>query len=204
MIRSAPPATARPPTIDNGQLQVIAAHAIPEVVAATKFQYIVNSVTFKTTAGSIYPVVNFSVVDPTNNNAPYNILTAAAVRRHRSGYRRPGLRRRGTARLAIDIAWDTSDYTNWGSGATARQWGQPISLNPLSGCGTATPAPGLTGPDATGAFTHDFAHAAAAGAGGQLPARWRPPHAPPSPMSASSSKAIRASSPPVRARLRFP
>ena len=36
-------------TIDNGQLQVIAAHVIPEVVAATKFQYIVNSVTFTTT-----------------------------------------------------------------------------------------------------------------------------------------------------------
>ena len=42
------------------------------------------------------------------------------------------------------------------TGAAARRprtWGQPISLNPLAGCGTATPAPGLTGPDATGAFT---------------------------------------------------
>ena len=33
-------------TIDNGQLQVVAAHVIPEVVAATKFQFIVNSVSF--------------------------------------------------------------------------------------------------------------------------------------------------------------
>jgi OmcA/MtrC family decaheme c-type cytochrome len=139
-------------TIDNGKLQVIAAHLIPEVVAATKFQYVVNNVTFKTTAGSIYPAVNFSVVDPTNGNAPYNILTAAAFAGTDPGTGTP-VCADDTARLAIDIAWDTSDYTNWGSGVTPSAWGQPISLNPLAGCGTATPAPGLTGPDATGAFT---------------------------------------------------
>ncbi|MGO9991955.1 MAG: OmcA/MtrC family decaheme c-type cytochrome [Steroidobacteraceae bacterium] len=139
-------------TIDNGQLQVVAAHIIPEVVAATKFQYIVNSVSFKTAGTSIYPVVNFSVVDPTNGNAPYNILTAAAFAGTDPGTGKP-VCADDTARLAIDIAWDTSDYTNWGSGTTPSTWGQPISLNPLAGCGTATPAPGLTGPDATGAFT---------------------------------------------------
>jgi OmcA/MtrC family decaheme c-type cytochrome len=139
-------------TIDNGQLQVVAAHVIPEVVAAAKFQYVVNNVTFKTTAGSIYPVVNFSVVDPTNGNAPYNILTAAPFAGTDPGTGTP-VCADDTARLAIDIAWDTSDYTNWGSGVTPSTWGQPISLNPLAGCGTATPAPGLTGPDATGAFT---------------------------------------------------
>jgi len=147
-------ATCHGPTsnLDNGQLQVIAAHTIPEAVEATKFQYIIHSVTFKTTAGSIYPVVNFSVVDPTNNNAPYNILTAAPFAGTDPATHVP-VCADDTARLAIDIAWDTSDYTNWGSGATASQWGQPISLNPLSGCGTATPAPGLTGPDAAGTFT---------------------------------------------------
>lgn len=139
-------------TIDNGQLQVVAAHVIPEVVAAAKFQYIVKSVTFKSTAGSLYPVVNFSVVDPTNGNAPYNILTAAPFAGTDPGTGTP-VCADDTARLAIDIAWDTSDYTNWGSGVTPSAWGQPISLNPLAGCGTATPAPGLTGPDATGAFT---------------------------------------------------
>jgi OmcA/MtrC family decaheme c-type cytochrome len=139
-------------TIDNGQLQVVAAHIIPEVVAATKFQYVVNNVTFKTTAGSIYPVVKFSVIDPTNGNAPYNILTAAPFAGTDPGTGTP-VCADDTARLAIDIAWDTSDYTNCGSGVTPATWGQPISLNPLAGCGTATPAPGLTGPDATGAFT---------------------------------------------------
>jgi OmcA/MtrC family decaheme c-type cytochrome len=140
-------------TIDNGQLQVVAAHIIPEVVAATKFQYIVNSVSFKTTSGNIYPVVNFSVVDPTTGNAPYNILTAAPFAGTDPGTGRPVCANGGAAVLAINIAWETSDYTNWGSGTTPAAWGQPISLNPLAGCGTGTPAPGLTGPDSTGAFT---------------------------------------------------
>ncbi len=37
-------------TLDNGALQVVAAHVIPEIVAAGKFRYIVNSVTFTTDA----------------------------------------------------------------------------------------------------------------------------------------------------------
>ena len=144
-------------TTSNGSLQVRAVHAIPTVAEAAKFQYVVNSVTFKTTAGNIYPVVKFSVVDPTNDNKPYNILTSAPFAGTNPASAAPVCKNtasgEATARLAIDIAWDTSDYTNWGSGTSASQWGQPISLNPLSGCGTATPAPGLTGPDATGAFT---------------------------------------------------
>jgi OmcA/MtrC family decaheme c-type cytochrome len=143
-------------TIDNGALQVVAAHVIPEVVAAAKFQYIVNSVTFTTDSSqAVHPVVNFSVVDPTNGNAPYNILTAAAFAGTDPGTGLPVCANGGTARLGIDIAWDTSDYTNWGSGVTAATWGQPISLNPLAvtGCAAAVPASAISGPDPTGAFT---------------------------------------------------
>jgi hypothetical protein len=143
-------------TIDNGRLQVVAAHVIPEVVAATKFQYIVNSVTFTTnTAHQVYPIVKFSVVDPTNGNAPYNILTAAAFAGIDPGTGAPVCASGGKAALAINIAWETSDYTNWGSGATPTTWGQPFSLNPLivPGCATAVAASALTGPDSTGAFT---------------------------------------------------
>jgi OmcA/MtrC family decaheme c-type cytochrome len=143
-------------TIDDGHLQVVAAHVIPEVVAATKFQYIVNSVSFTTnTAHQVYPIVKFSVVDPTNGNAPYNILTASAFAGNDPGTGKPVCANGGTARLAIDIAWDTSDYTNWGSGTTAAAWGQPLSLNPLnvSGCATAVPTSAISGPDATGVFT---------------------------------------------------
>jgi OmcA/MtrC family decaheme c-type cytochrome len=120
-------------TIDNGKLQVVAAHVIPEVVAAGKFQYIVNSVKFTTdSAHNVYPIVNFSVVDPTNGNAPYNILTAAAFAGIDPGTGKPVCANGGTARLAIDIAWETSDYTDWGSGTTPAAWGQPFSLNPSS------------------------------------------------------------------------
>jgi OmcA/MtrC family decaheme c-type cytochrome len=143
-------------TINNGTLQVVAAHVIPEVVAAAKFQYIVNSVKFNTDgAHHVYPIVNFSVVDPTNSNAPYNILTAAAFAGTDPGTGKPVCANGGTARLAIDFAWETGDYTNWGSGTTPAQWGQPLSLNPLAvaGCATAVPASAISGPDSTGAFT---------------------------------------------------
>ena len=141
--------------IDNGQLQVVAAHVIPEVVAATRFQFIINSVSFQTASGQIYPVVNFKIVDPTNGNAPYNILTAAPFAGIDPGTGDPVCATGGAARLAIDVAWETSDYTNWGSGTTPSAWGQPISLNPLAvaGCAAAVPLSAITGPDATGAFT---------------------------------------------------
>ncbi len=143
-------------TIDNGSLQVATAHVIPEVTAAAKFQYIVNNVSFTTDpAHNVYPVVNFSVVDPTSGNAPYDILTAAAFVGTDPGSGRPVCADGGKARLTIDVAWETSDYTNWGSGTTAATWGQPFSLNPLAvaGCAAAVPPSAITGPDATGAFT---------------------------------------------------
>ena len=75
-------------------------------------------------------MVNFSVVDPTNGNAPYNILTAAPFAGTDPGTGVP-VCADDTARLAIDIAWDTSDYTNWGSGATPRgQLGPADFLEP--------------------------------------------------------------------------
>jgi len=129
-------------TIDNGQIQVVAAHVIPQQVAATKFQYIINSVSF---AGGplpnpIYPVVNFSVVDPTTNPpTPYNILTDAPFAGIDPGTGQPVCVSNAAARMAVEFAWDTSDYTNWGSAAApaAASWGQPISLNPLAGTGCA-------------------------------------------------------------------
>jgi OmcA/MtrC family decaheme c-type cytochrome len=111
------------------QLAVPAVHVIPDELAAKQFQYIINSVTFTGAAPNFYPVVNFSVVNPTNNNVPYNILTDPTF----SGSACTA----GAARLAIDIAWETSDYTNWGSAPAPApaSWGQPISLNPLAGAG---------------------------------------------------------------------
>jgi OmcA/MtrC family decaheme c-type cytochrome len=122
------------------QLEVAQVHVIPDVVAATHFQFLINSVTFNNKAGSLYPVVNFKIVDPTNNNTPYNILTATPFVGTDPATGQPVCASGGAARLAIDIGWETSDYTNWGTGTTAAAWGQPISLNPLAGAGCAAGA----------------------------------------------------------------
>ncbi len=171
--------------LDNGQLQVAAAHVIPDVVAATRYQFKVNTVTFSVQGGSTYPVVNISVTDPTNNNQSYNLLTEPTFvgngilanqlfggTQPTSGTTTPVCT--GAARLAIDVGWDTSDYTNWNTAApAAASWGQPVSINPLvpgagsvpAGCSAstlayggasvpATPAPNtLYGPLANGSFT---------------------------------------------------
>jgi OmcA/MtrC family decaheme c-type cytochrome len=124
-------------TINNGNLRVAVVHQIPEKLAGEKFQYNLLGVT--NTAPGQAPVVRFSVTDPTNDDAPYNILTD------------PAFLAGGASRLSIDIGWSTSDYTNKdsrsGSGVTGTP-AQPIQINPLSS--GATPA---TGPDAEGAFT---------------------------------------------------
>ena len=124
------------------QLEVATVHVNPVETAATRFQFLINGVTFKNAAGSIYPVVNIKVVDPTNNNTPYNILTGAPFVGTNPATGRPVCAAGGVARLAIDIAWETSDYTNWGSAPTPAPgtWGQPISFNPLAGAGCAAGA----------------------------------------------------------------
>ena len=87
-------------TIDNGMLQVVPAHVIPEVVAATKFEFIVNSVSFKTTAGQIYPVVKFQDRRSDKRQRSVQYPHRRAVRRRRSGYRSARLRqwRQGATR----------------------------------------------------------------------------------------------------------
>jgi hypothetical protein len=153
--------------INNGQLQVVAAHTIPDVVAASLYQFNVNSVTFSTQAGSTYPVINISVTNPSNNQ-PYNILTdptfvgnGILAGQTFNGTTPTGVTTpvcvNGAARLAVDIGWDTSDYTNWASATTPtppltlplsaaqiadiQGWGQPVSVNPLvPGAGGVPPA----------------------------------------------------------------
>jgi hypothetical protein len=117
--------------------------------------------------------VNFSVTDPTNGNAPYNILTDAPFVGIDPGTGKPVCASKGTAKLAFDIAWDSRDYTNWGSGATSDDWGQPITLNALvgAGCATNVPPSAVSGPDAHGRLYVDLPHRAAGSTGGQLPAR---------------------------------
>jgi len=118
-------------TVGNGAYQAVAAHVIPEKVAGSTFQFNILSVTDAASGGA--PVdggqlaIAFSITDPTNANAPYALASATPFAGSDGG----GLvcRGGGPARLAIDVAWSSGDYTNFGSGALPAQ---PWSFNPLA------------------------------------------------------------------------
>ena len=105
---------------------IVVAHNFPTrlAAAAAKFKYNIISVT-PTTAGS-KPVITFSVTDPTNADAPYDIKAAAAFT---AG---------GNSTLTVKLGWSTSDFGNDDSG---QAFGQPVSINLL---GNAAVAAGAT------------------------------------------------------------
>jgi OmcA/MtrC family decaheme c-type cytochrome len=109
-------------TNPEGKLvQIPVAHEIPALLASREFAYNIVAVTH--TATGEQPEVTFSVTDPTASTPTfYDIgadpaFTACAT---------------GASRLAIDIGWSTSDYTNRDSGELP---GLPVSINPLTGAG---------------------------------------------------------------------
>ena len=97
---------------------IVVAHNFPaRLKAATaKFKYNILSAT-PTTAGS-FPVVTFSVTDPTNADAPYDIKTAAA-------FTAAG----GASTLNVKLGWSTADFGNDNSG---QSFGQPVTINVLT------------------------------------------------------------------------
>ena len=105
-------------TIDNGQLQVVAAHVIPEMVFQKQISY--NIIKATNTAPGQKPVIQFSVTDPTNANKPWNLVTDEPFAYCTNA-------NFGEANLGLAIAWSTTDYTNVGSGVTSEA-AEPISL----------------------------------------------------------------------------
>jgi OmcA/MtrC family decaheme c-type cytochrome len=105
---------------------IVVAHNFPArlATAATKFKYNIISVTPTTPGGK--PVITFSVTDPTNGDAPYDIKTA------------PAFTAGAASTLTVKVAWNTTDFNNNGSG---QPFGQPISINAL----TAAVAGGTSG-----------------------------------------------------------
>jgi OmcA/MtrC family decaheme c-type cytochrome len=106
-------------TISNGSLQVVAAHTTAVDAAIAKFQYKVLSIV--NTAPGQTPVATVQVTDPTNANAPYDITDPAGP-----------FQVAGSA-LNLDIAWNTIDINNVGSGsapsASAGTPNLPITIN---------------------------------------------------------------------------
>ncbi|MBE0613692.1 MAG: OmcA/MtrC family decaheme c-type cytochrome [Burkholderiales bacterium] len=100
---------------DNKDIVVAHNFQVRFKAATAKFKYNILSAT-PTSAGS-FPVITFSVTDPTNADAPYDIKTAAAFT---AG---------GASTLNVKLGWSTSDFSNEGSG---QNFGQPVSINALT------------------------------------------------------------------------
>jgi OmcA/MtrC family decaheme c-type cytochrome len=96
--------------------EIETAHEIPAQVAAAAFEFNIISIT-DTDPGDT-PSVTFSITDPTNGDLAYDILNDA-----------PFTGSGGASRLAILIGWETTNYTNTGSGSTPAQ---PVSIDPLA------------------------------------------------------------------------
>lgn len=97
---------------------IVVAHNFPARLnaATAKFKYNILGVT-PTTAGAT-PVITFSVTDPTNADAPYDIKTAAA-------FTAAG----GASSLSLKLGWSTAEFGNDSSGSS---YGQPVSINALT------------------------------------------------------------------------
>ncbi len=91
-------------------------HQISRQVATSKFQFNILSVT--NTAPSEFPKVTFSITNPEAGDAAYDILNDAE-------FTAGG----GASRIAVDIAWSTTEYNNEGTGALVAN---ALSLNPLT------------------------------------------------------------------------
>ena len=152
-------------------MQVIAAHTIPEDVQAGKFAYVINSVTFQTTGGNIYPVVNFSVVDPTHSNAPYNILTAAPFAGTHRVLAYPCAPT--TRRVSPSTSRGTRVTTPTGAAARRPRNGATHFLEPALRMRNRDASPRTDRPRRLGRVYNDVDDSAAGGAGGQLPTRGR-------------------------------
>ena len=112
---------------------VAESHAILEKLAAARFQFNLIDVT-----GGNTPAIQFSVTDPTNGDAPYDITTDPA-------FTTGG----GVSRMAILVGWDTRDFVNEASGSDP---GLPISINPVDAC-DGTPITDWTCSVASGVYT---------------------------------------------------
>jgi len=98
-------------------------HALLAQRAAAAFQFNILGVTGTGPGG--YPAVTFSVSDPTNADARYDIQQHPA-------FTQGG----GNSRIGVDIGWQTADFNNTGSQSATASSGtpaQPITLDPLFG-----------------------------------------------------------------------
>lgn len=86
----------------------------------TRKQFAASILSVTNSAPGQFPTVQYKVVDPGNSDTPYDLLNDPVWTAVETG----------DSRLAIDIAWDTTDYTNSGN---AQENASAVSLNALQG-----------------------------------------------------------------------
>jgi len=110
------------------------AHDFPARLKAAAARFRFNILAISSVAQGGKPVVTFSVTDPTNSDAPYDIKADA-----------PFTAAGGASALSLKMGWTTADFSNSGSG---QSFGQPISINALTAAvaGTAAGTYNVTSP----------------------------------------------------------
>jgi OmcA/MtrC family decaheme c-type cytochrome len=101
-------------------------HIVKALEAAKKFEYQVVSVT--QTAPNQAPIITIRVVDPTNNDAPYDITDPTG----------PFLSSTSPS-LRVDLAWPSTEITNYGTPTVSNAQGQRIEVRFVNG-GVLDPA----------------------------------------------------------------
>jgi len=86
--------------------------------AAAKFQF--NIISAAPTTPNTAPVVTFSVTDPTNGNAPYDIMTD------------PAFTAGGVSTLNVGLGWTASTRVDIGNDGNGQNYGQPIGITALT------------------------------------------------------------------------
>lgn len=106
--------TAFPGSIPNS-------HKLHAQEEATKYAYNIDNVSFDT--GTRIPTVEFSVTDPTNNDEPYDLATAATL----------------SGNLRFTLGYTTDEYTNEGNGNDLAQPARTSVPNDASSLAAADP-----------------------------------------------------------------
>jgi OmcA/MtrC family decaheme c-type cytochrome len=94
------------------------AHSLPAKLKAESAKYQLNILTITNTGPGQSPVITFSITDPTNNNAKYNLKTDTRL---------------SAGSFSLIVAWNNTDENNTGSTSNP---GQPLSVS-LTGTSAA-------------------------------------------------------------------
>jgi OmcA/MtrC family decaheme c-type cytochrome len=108
---------------------VTVGHNFPARLKEATARFRFNILGATPTAPGSFPVITFSVTDPSSGNTPYDIKTHPA-------FTTGG----GLSTLTVKLGWTRSGIADIGNDASGQNFGQPISINALSAAAVAGPS----------------------------------------------------------------